>query len=166
VSSLTIGFYENDEIHINSETNLQYKERKFNKLLRSVIIIIGKSLDSNFVVSESINPISAWLMVNSFNAISKNELGETVIDKTTSFDKIKPIIDSTVVMSVVVLNDENIANAQQKFHEIISQINCEPLSNTKGGGKSRKSRKSRKGRKGNRKIKSRKNKKSSLNINR
>lgn len=172
VSSLTIGFYENGtEIHINSETNIQYKERKFNKLLRSVIIIIGQLLGPNFVVSESINPISAWLMINSFNAISTNELGETVIDKTTSFDKIKTIIDSSVdrmVKSVVVLNDENIENAQNVFDRTITQINCEPLSNIKGVGKTRKTKgrkiKSRKIK--NIKIKSRKNKKRSLNINR
>ena len=164
VSSLTIGFVENgSEIHISSETNIQYKERKFNKLLRSVIIIIGKTLGSNFVVSDAINPISAWLMVNSFNAVSKNDFGETIIDKTTSFNKIKPIIDSTVdrmVTAVVALNDENIANAKQKFNEIISQIICEPRFNALGGLKNKKHRKSSKTRsRKNRKNSSRKSKK-------
>jgi hypothetical protein len=136
VSSLTIIISKNgNEIHINSETNEQYKGRKFNKLLRSILIIIGKSLGVNVVISDAINPISAWLMVNSFNAVSKNELDETVIDKTTNFEKIKPIIDSTVdrmVTSVVLLNDENIENAQNVFDRTITQINCEPIFDSRG----------------------------------
>ena len=42
-----------------------------------------------FIKIEAINPIIAYLMIKSFNAISTNNAGETLLDKTLSFEDIK-----------------------------------------------------------------------------
>lgn len=161
VSSLTIDYENETEILFSSRTNKQYVRRKFNKLLRSIIIIIGKSLGADVVSSYAVDPISAFLMLTSFNAVSKYDLG-VIVDKTTTFDKIKPIMDAApgkMIYSMVELNDVNVANAQTIFDETILQINCEPVSNATRGGKSRKSKKRRKSKKSRKSRKSKKSRK-------
>ena len=89
ISSLTLKI-ERDVINIDSQTNKRYEGRKFNKLLRAVIIIIGIKLDARIVRSEAVNPISVYLMKNSFHA----KTNDYVIDELETFDEIKAVMDS------------------------------------------------------------------------
>jgi hypothetical protein len=143
VSSLTIKLI-NNKIFIDSKTNPIYKRRKFNKLLRAVLIIIAKLIDKNihYVVSEALNPISAYLMINSFNATATN-----YDDQTITVSKFEDIVDEIIknysLILKVELNEPNIQKAQQVFNETVANINCsEPKTNTVsdtiGGNKKRK----------------------------
>lgn len=175
VASLTVKFHFMDarKMDIDSKTDTRYEGRKFNKLLRCVLIIIAKALDERkqFISSEAINPISALLMIKSLNAVSKNDSGEIILDKSSSFEDITSTIEANPnksVISVVELNDENIQNAQAVFNRTIQEINCGPLASNpddvKAGGKRKrqysKRKSSTKSKKGKRKMrKTRKNRK-------
>jgi hypothetical protein len=134
VSSLTIKFdlMDTRKMEFDSRTDIRYEGRKFTKLLISVIIIIAKALDERkqFIKIEAINPIIAYLMIKSFNAISTNNAGETILDKTLSFEDIKSTIEvqpNKSVFSTVDLNDTNIQNAHDVFNSTIESINCGPI---------------------------------------
>jgi hypothetical protein len=64
VSSILISI-SNSDIIISSDTLLRYENKKYNKLLRCVVIIITKLLSDSFqnVISIAINPISAYLFM-------------------------------------------------------------------------------------------------------
>jgi disulfide oxidoreductase YuzD len=161
VSSVSINISK-DTLDITSKTHIRYEGRKFNKLLRSVIIIIAKNLDESiqFIKSSAINPISAFLMLKSFNAISKNDEGEIILDKTSTFENIKTAIEESEysnIDSIVELNEENIENAKAVFNSTIESINCGPLAG--GNMKTRRKSKKNKSKKNNfNKRKSKKNK--------
>ena len=138
VSSITINV-DDHEVSIDSKTNKLYERRKFNTLLRSVAIIISKSLNERVerLVSNALNPISATLMIKYFNAVSRDEEG--LISKFTvapeNLDKtISDYFETGGMKTTVELNTENIANATDIFHETIKsdRFNCKPL---KGGRK-------------------------------
>jgi hypothetical protein len=149
VSSLTIHLNKNldednsSEISFDSKTDEHYEGRKFNKLLRAVIIIIAKALDENarFILSGAINPISALLMLKNFNAISDVRK----INKDSTFNDIKKVIDSSKYESVntrVDLIDENVENARNVFNRTLNEINCS--TNVVAGGKCNKNYSKRK----------------------
>jgi len=149
VSSLTMTI-DGDKISIDSKTNSIYEGRKFNKLLRAVLIIIAKSLNENihFITSEAINPISAYLMINSFNATATNYENETlIIPNSEDIDyeeNLKTILKNEIkkndfLFLKVELNEPNIQKAQQVFDTIIDNIDCtEPETTIIGGNKKRK----------------------------
>ena len=122
-------------IFIESFTSLLYTERKFNKLLRAVAIIISKKINPTIVVlkSTAANPLSARIMVNSFNATFSHE--DKLIGKNTPDINIDDLIKSrNFLQTYVDLNDqENIANAKRVFMEIIDtedidkRIKCDKL---------------------------------------
>ena len=159
VSSLTVKFHFMDarKMDIDSRTDSRYEGRKFNKLLRSVLIIIAKALDERkqFVSSEAINPISALLMIKSLNAVAKNAVGEIILDKSSTFEDISSAIEAAPtksVISIVELNDENIQNAQAVFNRTIQEINCGPLAGGKRKRQYSKRKSSTKSKKGKRKT--------------
>lgn len=125
VSSLTIHRDRVNSISIDSMTHPIYEGRKFNKLLRAVLIIIAKSLDENiqFITSDAVNPISASLMINSFNAIPKN-----INDERREISNFKDIEDEIkkydLLFSEVELTDANIQNAERVFDKTVDEINC------------------------------------------
>jgi hypothetical protein len=121
------------EISISSRTYKPYEARKFNKLLRSVSIIIAKAIDPTmqFVTSDAINPISAYLMIHSLNAVYKDNQGHPILDKNSTFDEISAEMKKTKdIESSVELNDENIQNAVDVFNDTIGRVNCGPLIDT------------------------------------
>ena len=69
VSSIEIVF-RSKSIEINSKTAVTSELRKYNKILRAVVIIIAKLLNDEItgIESTAINPISAWLLINYFNS--------------------------------------------------------------------------------------------------
>lgn len=171
VSSLTLKI-ENGVIEIDSKTEQRYEGRKFNKLLRAVIILIGSALGAKTVLSSAINPISAYLMKNSFHAKTDNR----VIDRLNTLDEIKAAMETRrlatdedddsedlenndIVYLTVDLNDETSDNAKSVFEKTLTEINCSPISHEKARG--RKTIKKGK-RKAKRKTKSRKTKKYKL----
>ena len=141
VSSLEIEIKQ-EGIVISSKTDKVYEGRKFNKLLRAVIIIIAKAIDpeSRYVESYAITYTSAYLMLHYLNAVHVIEGKERKFDKNTTFDEIKTAFERRTHSSItteVELNDENIQNAVAVFIETIGRVNCGPLIATAKGLKTR-----------------------------
>ena len=130
VSSITINVTKT-EITIDSKTNEQYEGRKFNTLLRAVVIIISKNLNerAKILVSIATNAISALLMIKRFNAVLRD--GD-ISSKTVPPEKLDQVVKDYIrqhaaMETCVELNEVNIANATAVFHETIPRMNCGPL---------------------------------------
>jgi hypothetical protein len=158
VSSITINVTRT-EITIDSKTNELYEGRKFNTLLRAVVIIISKILNerAKILVSIATNAISALLMIKRFNAVLRDG---NISSKTVSPEKLHQVVKDYIrqhalMETCVELNEDNVANATTVFHATITRMNCAPLA----GGRTRKPRKPRKPRKQRNPNKSMKSKK-------
>lgn len=145
VSSITINLDDDNlsNLSIDSKTNTRYEGRKFNTLLRAVLIIISKSISDHVqqITSSAINEISATLMIKRFNAVSRTGLSK---DTPQIDEMIKTVFSQPPfgMETYVELNEVNIANAARVFDETIKRMNCGPL---QGGMKrTRKPRKQRK----------------------
>ena len=119
-----------NQIEISSLTLKSYERRQFNKLLRAVIILIAKAIEptTEKVGSIAINPISAFIMLNFFNAEYTNRENKISLDKNSTFDDVKLAMTSvSSIWTSIILNDENIQNAMRVFNETIDKVNCGPL---------------------------------------
>jgi hypothetical protein len=153
VSSLELDI-EPTSIYISSKTNKLYEKRKYNKLLRAIIIIIARSIDPaiQHILSAAINPVSAYLMLHSFNAVYINRATtETKLNRDSTYEEIKAemeLLDDNALITSVELNDENNAIAHRVFEDIIENINCGPVTEgavmAKGIRSRRRSKRSRK----------------------
>jgi len=129
VSSVVITYDDQiQELYFDSKTQKEYENNNFNKLLRAIIIIIAKNLYPNvkYVVSNAINPISAYLMIKYFNAETFDENEKKLNIKFNAFSEIKTYFDNgNYIISKVEINVQNIENAYNKFKEIVKKISCE-----------------------------------------
>jgi hypothetical protein len=139
ISSLEL-IIKNTTITINSKTNQHYEGRKYNKLLRSVAIIISRHLSSKLTQMESyaINPTSAWLMIKylnsrigeineSFYAFLKVDDPDVIAEDRTKkiiFDFYKTVKDAELLL-IVDLNDFNVENAEMVFNQVLTDIVCD-----------------------------------------
>jgi hypothetical protein len=129
VSSLIVNYsYKN--IKIDSKTKQQYEGNKLNKLLRAVIIIISKSLysEAQYVKSQAINPTSAYLMINNFNAKIVDFDGNPLNLVFNDYEEMKKYIDQNEdgIITKVELNEDNINKAREVFNNIVDhEIKCE-----------------------------------------
>jgi hypothetical protein len=142
VSSLELDInptiHNNIYISISSKTKRLYEKRNYNKLLRAIIIIIAKSIDPaiQYIQSSAINPVSAYLMLHSFNAVYKNFVTETKLNRDSTYEEIKAemeLLADYALITNVELNDENNAIARGVFESIIENINCEPVMESHAG---------------------------------
>jgi hypothetical protein len=150
ISSITITI-DGIELGIDSRTHTDYERRKYNILLRSIIIIIAKYLSSDitYIKSTAINPTSAYILMQHFGGtlfkddginlgyynrkffnFSKTN-GMPLYQPDTNYKKIFELYKKQGLFEFLViaveLNDENIKNAYNKFHDLltgISQITC------------------------------------------
>ena len=155
VSSISIKFIGN-EISIDTRTDTNYEGRKFNKLLISILIYIAKQLDitKEFIYSEAVNPISAYVMLRNFNATS-----EAGFNNTSTMEELAREIDENLhIITNVELTDANIEKAKLVFNETITKIDCGPFKKAKKGGKRKSKRNKSKRNKSKRKTKQRNNK--------
>jgi hypothetical protein len=139
VSSLVIRYNNIEkEISIDSKTNDEYEGKKLNKLLRAIVIIISKRLysDAKYMVSNAINPTSAYLMIKYFNAIPFDH-NNNIINKFENYDNIDEYLIENIIHSKVELTEININNAINVFKDTCKQIKCDKV----GGSNMRSSRK-------------------------
>jgi len=132
VSSMIIDYY-GGAIEIFSRTKRGHDGNKLNKLLRAVIIIIGKNIhtDAAYIRSEAANPISAYLMVKYFNA---EDLGGKV--EFSTYEEFRKYAEKHGnLMITVTLNDANIENAKKVFDKILNDDDELKCSIEKKGGK-------------------------------
>ena len=155
ISSITITI-RGLELSIDSRTHTDYESRKYNILLRSVIIIISKYLSSDitYIKSVAINPASAYILMQYLGGklfkYDGNDLGyynRKFFDfsETNGMPLYQPDTDYKILFELykndlykkqeqfvgliiaVELNDENIQNAYNKFHDLLTgriQITC------------------------------------------
>ena len=143
ISSLIIH-YDNieKEISFDSKTKDEYEGKKLNKLLRAIFIIISKYLypDAKYVVSTSINPTSAHLMIKYFNATPFDEKHHVIDDKFENYSQVYDYFDvHDSIECKVELTYDNVKNAGKVFQNTCKQIKCEH--EEKGGSKRRSHRK-------------------------
>ena len=140
VSSIIIE-YNNGYITIFSHTKKQREGNKLNKLLRAVIIIIARTIyaDAKYILSDAVNPTSAYLMMKYFNAEGRDDRMEV----PTHF---RDYIEKHRALEVTIeLNDVNIENAKTVFDKTINELTCvEKNGGRKRSKKNKKYRRSRK----------------------
>lgn len=124
VGSLLIEYgARNKELKIDSKTNEGFQGRKINKLLRSVIVIIGNELIGNpngFVLSFPINPISAHIMIKYLNGIPLDTKRRIMDIKT--YKEIEHAVETAKLSKIVIeLNKpDNIDTANDVFMKCLN----------------------------------------------
>ena len=79
ISSIELNEDEEGNLQINSKTISEFEGKKYNKLLRGVVIIIASLIDGvQKIVSDAINPISAWLLISAYNAVIPPDNDENI----------------------------------------------------------------------------------------
>ena len=132
-----------NSLEISSETHPNLQGRKFNKLLRSVLILIASlitiddKINIQTILSESINPISSWLLVKYYNAkiVDKafndylNSINTQPSDIT--YDMINNYMSNGArVKTIIELNEPVQRNAMNEFTNILGntdiskRLNC------------------------------------------
>lgn len=127
-------------LEINSKTETIHEGKKYNKLLRAVAIMIAGLLvpGASYVSSVAVNPISAWLLVNSFNGIIqqtedneeyfayiKETYGDVPPPKIT-FKMLQDFYNKyTGIYVDVELKPDNLVNTSMQFVQIVNEMVCE-----------------------------------------
>jgi hypothetical protein len=135
ISSIEV-ITDGSKLIINSKTKEEFEGKKYNKLLRAATIIIAPLLDCETLTSYAINPISTWLLMNSFNATTTDEgiieflhekgvlesdASTTVTKDMVTWDLIKEYHDEGEVdLEIDLTNPANIQKAQDVFNELIA----------------------------------------------
>jgi hypothetical protein len=89
------------------------------------------------MVSNAINPTSAYLMIKYFNAIPFDHNNNNIINKFENYDNIDEYLIENKIECKVELTEININNAINVFKDTCKQIKCDKV----GGSKMRSSRK-------------------------
>ena len=151
VSSITIEIngvngVNGKELSIDSKTNDDYQNRKYNILLRSIIIIISNYLskDIKYIKSIAINPSSAYILMQHFGGELfydgddsgnvqflefSEKKGMSLYNPDTEYKKLFELYEDeySALTIKVELNPENIQKAYQKFDDLLVgeiQITC------------------------------------------
>ena len=105
------------EVVISSKTKQQFERLGMNKILRCLVIILSKSIfpTAQFVLSESVNPVSAWIMINRLNGYPN------VHQNFKSYKDLYEFIRSGEDLEVRVdINIPNIKNARKVFNKTVA----------------------------------------------
>ena len=135
ISSIQLLHPLNDisNVSVLSKTSPEYEGKKYNKILRAILIIISKFIKYNGISeiiktihSSATNPISAWLFINSFNAQTHDEkFNEFIKDKVLSLDLIKEYFkinpEFSKLDTYIEVNNINIAKANQIFNLLLNE---------------------------------------------
>ena len=148
ISSITIKI-DGRELFIDSRTHKPYENKKYNILLRSIIIILSEhiSKDIKYIISFAINQGSAYMMMQYFGGKLYNPYGDNLgifeseflnfsetmgmplYEPDTDYKKLfESYKDKLISLTIAVeVNPENIEKADTKFNDLvrgISQITC------------------------------------------
>ena len=141
ISSVEILLDDDDVIVINSKTKTEFEGKKYNKLLRAATIIISPLLHFDTLMSRAINPISTWLLMDSFNAtttdkhvieflydkdvLNSNDHEQIITKDVFTKQLIQEYHDNVgaVNLSIDLTNPKNIETAEKVFDELINTPN-------------------------------------------
>ena len=158
ISSIQIDSAGGPTISIDSKTSRKHESKKFNTLLRSVVIMIASKIkyDSTNITeiySCAISPVSAYLLLLKFKgrltklvtmlknnkSLYNNAPKNTPITKEFIEQYYKTNPDASADIIIDVTNNDVISNAKQIFKNIITEYanTCPPklnsISNQRGG---------------------------------
>jgi hypothetical protein len=151
ISSITIKI-DGIELFIDSRTHQPYQDKKYNILLRSIIIILSKDIskDIKYIISFAINQGSAYMMMHYFGGKLYNPYGDNLgifeseflnfseergmplYEPDTDYKKLFELYKDKLITLIIAVevNPENILKAYTKFIDLvrlvrgISQITC------------------------------------------
>jgi hypothetical protein len=134
ISTIEIIIQSTGEISINSKTDPNEEGKKYNKLLRCVLIMVGLEIKGfDGLNSSSLNPISAWLLQKYSNASVKtgDPFEEYLKKEKRSIENIDQEFikgyykDNKKIDLIIPINKENAIKSQAEFKKIIdSEIKC------------------------------------------
>jgi hypothetical protein len=125
ISTIEMIISKEGGILINSKTDSKEEGKKYNKLLRNVLSIVGKDIPNVFYIkSTAMNPISAWLLLKYSNARIQED------DPFAAYMENKSLTKETIAeyyktgkketKLIVDLNHENSINAHDEFKKLIA----------------------------------------------
>ena len=134
ISSIELTYEGNGMMAIDSKTREINRGKKYNKLLRSVIIIVSSLIicHENKIIkigSRAVNPISAWLLINYFNTTYESDRPKKLetylethspITDRKSLNEFYEMHKSCDLNITVELNAENIRKANELFDNLTS----------------------------------------------
>jgi hypothetical protein len=126
VSSIEIlPYLPRNELEINSGTKEEFRGKKMNTLLQTVLVLIATQIHPTieYIISYGDDPILVHIMVNTLNAIPYDEeYGHKEVipfEQMASFADIKKYMrTSEGIASRIFLTEENIHNAKNVFDNI------------------------------------------------
>ena len=128
-----INFEENIEVVIESRTHDSYQRKKYNTILRVVLLLLAKYIvckdgDAPKVVgSMALNPISEWVLLNRFDVIIKESSPVSFDEyrkrtesslKELIFGFYKKYSDEASLFLLIPLNRNNIEKALETFKSL------------------------------------------------
>lgn len=133
---------------ISSRTHPLYDRRKFNKLLRATIIILSNVLTNNknkieYIVSEAINPISAWLLIKYYDVDFDNEFKNYLKSNKMNISDITQDVlkqymqnERSIINITIEINPINVEKAYEEFNNLTNVsiekdniLNCSNMEN-------------------------------------
>jgi hypothetical protein len=130
ISTIEIIFTKDGEVLINSKTDSAEEGKKYNKILRTVLFIIGDKIDgATYIKSVALNPISAWLLLKYSKASIEDDhpFEEFMKDKTLTKEVLREYYDAKnkPIHIIVPLNKTTSDNSLIEFNKTIDEIKCE-----------------------------------------
>ena len=126
-------------VHINSKTDALYENKKYNKLLRCVSLIIMRLISPTITMlsSDTVNPISTYLLMKYFGGrlIDKDFFkwianNNVVLDPSNyrklfnEYYEYAEMYEGYGILVDIDINEETIKNAERLFIETVSEISC------------------------------------------
>ena len=141
VSSIELNEDEDGNIAIQTKTESTFGGKKYNKLLTGVAILIASLIDGvERVVSDAINPISAWILISSYNGVIPHNTNQsfydflsTKEDKTITQKLLREFNDQDDKLNFRLdlfteLNETNVRKAYEVFRSLVddpaTQLKC------------------------------------------
>jgi hypothetical protein len=126
ISSIELDVLNEGAVEIQSKTIPSEENKKYNKLLRSVVSMVASKLPGiHWLKSVAVNPKSAWLLLKYFHATM--ESGITSPMKTQE-DIVEYFRTHTFLNLSVHLTEENVQKAYQEFLTTLPTITCDKAS--------------------------------------
>lgn len=124
MSTIEIKISNDGEVVINSKTDPAEEGKKYNKILRSVLMIISEKIpNARYIKSVAINPISAWLMLNYSNAKIEdgNEFAAFINNRTITKELISEYysLPTNRLRFIVPLGHDTSENSHKEFNQLV-----------------------------------------------
>lgn len=128
ISSIELLMVHDGEIMMNSKTDSEEEGKKYNKLLRAVLSIVGEKIPGmRYLKSKAMNPVSAWLLLSYSGA--RIEEGDEFADYANGKKITKDLINSYYtpgtykeIKLLVDLNEDNTGRSMREFNKLVAGV--------------------------------------------